>query len=113
MKIYTDSSTKFACYVIEGSPPNIHAYKRPVTNNIGEYKALIRALQKANELNLPDALFLTDSKLVADQLNGTAKVKAEHLKSYHALAKELLGLIGAKIAWISRKENLAGLVLDC
>ena len=111
MDIYCDSSLKENCIVIEGQEPDVKAYKKEVTNNVGEYKAVIRALELALTSGYEQAQILTDSKLVADQLNRLAKVKTEHLKPFHKLASGLLKKAKATIKWIPREKNLAGKVL--
>ena len=81
MKIYCDSSTQEACLVPEGRDPIIVPYDEPVTNNVGEYKAVILALKWAEDsahsgdLNVS---ILTDSLLVVNQVNGVWKCKKEH-----------------------------------
>jgi ribonuclease HI len=112
MVIYVDSSTKENCLVIEGHDPQIHAYRRVVTSNVGEYKAVIRALELVLTSGYSEVILRTYSKLVADQLNEVAKVKANHLRPYYLKAKKLLEETGTKIAWISREKNLAGKVLE-
>lgn len=112
MIIYVDSSTKENCLVVEGQSPSIRAYKAPVTSNVGEYKAVIRALKLALTSGYDKVEIRTDSKLVADQLNGLAKVKSHHLRPYFASALELKQRLGAEVKWISREINLAGKVLE-
>lgn len=51
-----------------------------VTNNIAEYTAVIRGLTLAAELGAEEADYFLDSELVARQLSGIYKLKAEHLK---------------------------------
>jgi ribonuclease HI len=45
------------------------------TNNFAEYSAAISAFKKAKELGADQVNFVTDSKLVVEQLNGNWKVK--------------------------------------
>lgn len=45
------------------------------TNNYAEYKAIISALKKANELGADEVTCITDSKLAVKQLNREWKVK--------------------------------------
>lgn len=49
------------------------------TNNVAEYSALIRALEEARALGCSEISILTDSELMARQLNGEYAVKAPHL----------------------------------
>jgi len=119
MKIYTDSGTKEFCYVIEpdvGLPiVKVEGYRHPVTCNAGEYKAIIQALEFANsqgEHGWHDFEILTDSQLVANQLNGTAKVKSPHLIPYYAHALALKNKLNVKVTWLEREKNLAGKILE-
>jgi ribonuclease HI len=50
------------------------------TNNVAEYRALLLALTRANELDAQDVEIRSDSRLLVEQVNGNFKVKAAHLK---------------------------------
>ena len=58
------------------------------TNNVAEYTAVIRGLTLAAELGVAEADYFLDSELVARQLSGVYKLKAEHLKPLFAQVKE-------------------------
>ncbi len=60
------------------------------TNNVAEYTALIRALEEARALGCDDLAVFTDSELMAHQINGKYKVKAEHLLPLYQRARLLL-----------------------
>jgi ribonuclease HI len=45
------------------------------TNNVAEYRALIRALERARELGADEVEVVNDSELIAKQINGEYKVK--------------------------------------
>ena len=75
------------------------------TNNEAEYRALLRGLEIAgkhgNEIEIR-----TDSELMARQLNGSYRVKAEHLKPLHEQARRAMAKFkSAKIAIIPRELN--------
>jgi len=57
-----------------------------VTNNVAEYRALLLALTRAEELNADEVEIFSDSRLLVEQFNGTFRVKAEHLKPLFAEA---------------------------
>ena len=57
----------------------ISEYLGTATNNQAEYKALIRALEKALELKFEDVSAFLDSELVVKQLNREYKVKNKDL----------------------------------
>src|ERR1051326_996721 len=62
------------------------------TNNVAEYKAMIRALEEAHLLGCERIAVYTDSELMAHQLNGRYAVKAEHLLPLFQRARSLLRL---------------------
>ena len=111
-RVFCDSSTKKACIVVEGQEPIFIVYPSPVTNNVGEYTAVLLALEAAQKLRLEDVDILTDSQLVVEQVNGRWKVRTPHLLSFNRLAKEVLKKGGARLSWIPREENLAGIELE-
>ena len=59
------------------------------TNNVAEYMAVVRGLTLAAELSLSEADYFLDSELVARQLSGIYRLKAEHLKPFFMQVKEL------------------------
>ncbi len=50
------------------------------TNNVAEYRALLLALTRAEELKADEVEIRSDSRLMVEQVNGNFRVKAEHLK---------------------------------
>jgi len=54
------------------------------TNNVAEYTAVKRALERARELGATDVEIVTDSKLLVEQLNGRYRVKNPTLQRLHA-----------------------------
>ncbi|HEV3233505.1 MAG TPA: ribonuclease HI family protein [Candidatus Dormibacteraeota bacterium] len=59
------------------------------SNNVAEYRAIIRGLEAARELGADSVTSLLDSQLVVEQLNGNYRVKHADLKPLHALVKQL------------------------
>jgi ribonuclease HI len=59
------------------------------TNNVAEYTAVVRGLTLAAELGLSETDYFLDSELVARQLSGIYRLKAEHLKPFFMQVKEL------------------------
>ena len=47
----------------------------PATNNVAEYRALLRGVERAAELGARELELVNDSELVAKQLSGAYKVK--------------------------------------
>lgn len=60
------------------------------TNNVAEYRALVRGLERAAELHAAEVRIVNDSELVARQLTGAYRVKHEALKPLHARAMKAL-----------------------
>jgi probable phosphoglycerate mutase len=54
------------------------------TNNVAEYSAVKRALERAAELGATEVLIRTDSKLLVEQLKGNYRVKNPTLQRLHA-----------------------------
>lgn len=54
------------------------------TNNVAEYTAVLRALQRSSELGATDVDIRSDSKLLVEQLKGTYRVKNPTLQRLHA-----------------------------
>jgi len=59
------------------------------TNNVAEYRALIRGLQEAGRLGGTLVTCLLDSQLVVEQMNGRFKVKHENVLPLHRQATDL------------------------
>lgn len=110
-EIYCDSSVWEACIFQDGSH-NIAIYPARVTNNVGEYRAVLWAVRvsvSAQEL----VTVFTDSKLVVEQSNGRWKCRKSHLVSYCDEVKRLLRQYPhIRLEWVSREGNPAGKVLE-
>jgi len=65
-------------------------YIGETTNNIAEYTALIRGLERAQKVGATEVLVYSDSQLVVRQLSGEYRVKSPHLKGLHIAALSLL-----------------------
>jgi ribonuclease HI len=59
------------------------------TNNVAEYKALIRGLSEAKMLGALSVTVHTDSQLMARQMEGRYKINAPHLQALQAEAQAL------------------------
>ncbi|HEV8340476.1 MAG TPA: ribonuclease HI family protein [bacterium] len=60
------------------------------TNNVAEYRALIRALEAVQAQGATEVEIRTDSELLVRQVQGTFKVKAPGLRALHESAMRLL-----------------------
>jgi ribonuclease HI len=88
------------------------------TNNIAEYTALLRALEKAKELALTSLTIHSDSELLVKQMNGEYKVKNADLKWLYDEAQRLMkDFARVQVVHVRRENNrradeLCNLVLD-
>ena len=64
-------------------------YLGKMTNNMAEYEGLVRAVEKAQALQIFDVLIYTDSLLMANQINGTYKISNHILRQYAMKVKQL------------------------
>lgn len=67
-----------------------YEYLGETTNNVAEYKALLLALEKLQEMNAADIVIRSDSELMVKQLSGEYRVKNQGLKPLFLMAKERL-----------------------
>jgi ribonuclease HI len=75
----------------EGSPPiEENGLLGVTTNNLAEYTALVRALQRAAELGARRLIVHSDSELLVKQMNGAYRVKSPDLRVLYDRAKELI-----------------------
>jgi ribonuclease HI len=78
------------------------------TNNVAEYRALLRGLERARALGASEVEVVGDSELVAKQINGQYKVKHAGLKPLHAQALQALaGFERWRVRTVPRAQNAA------
>ena len=76
------------------------------TNNVAEYRALIRAVEMMVELRAQEVEFLLDSELIVKQMNGDYRVRNPKMQDLHAEATRGLGRISkTTLRHIPREEN--------
>ena len=77
------------------------------TNNVAEYTAVKRALERMAELGADDVLVRSDSKLLIEQLKGNYRVKNPTLQRLHAECRALAKRF-PKIAYehVPRERNV-------
>ena len=76
------------------------------TNNVAEYRALLRGLERARELGATEVEIVGDSELVARQLIGAYKVKHPAMRPlYEQAIASLRGLDRWNIRTVPRAEN--------
>lgn len=77
-----------------------------MTNNMAEYEALLRALEKAQELGAQDVVAYTDSLLIANQVTGTYKINNDILRQYVVKVKKIIrNFDHFAIQYIPREQN--------
>jgi len=76
------------------------------TNNVAEYKAVLAAIELANEI-APEAMLLVrmDSKLVVEQMSGRWKIKNEGMQELSVLMAKAIGSRDVTFEWIPREQN--------
>lgn len=91
----------------ESEPLATLAEKIPdTTNNVAEYKALLRGLQEALLRGADEVEVRTDSELMAKQIAGLYAVKSADLQPLFAEAKRLLGKFDkGKVVHVRREQN--------
>ena len=65
-------------------------YIGEATNNVAEYKALIKALEESHHLGATELLIQMDSELIVKQMQGVYKIKEPTLQQ---LAQEVMRLL--------------------
>ena len=110
-KVYCDSSTRAACFILVGQEVRIWPYFAPVTVNVGEYQAVILALEEVKRQELEGIKVLTDSRLVVEQVRGNWLCRQAHLQPFINEVRRLLSILKATLEWVPREDNPAGQVL--
>ena len=76
------------------------------TNNVAEYTAAIRGLERARELGATHVLLRSDSRLLVEQLSGRFKVKNPTLQRLHAEARSIAaGFERVRFEHVPRERN--------
>jgi ribonuclease HI len=76
------------------------------SNNVAEYRALIRGLERARDLGADEVEIVNDSELIAKQLTGAYRVKHPAMKPLHLEATDALGGFGVwRIRTVPRARN--------
>ena len=76
------------------------------TNNVAEYKAMLRGIELALAHGADEVEMIGDSELIIRQIEGRYKVKKADLKPLHAEAKELLAKFDRwSVRHVKREHN--------
>jgi ribonuclease HI len=113
MDIYTDGSgwngrkCEYAV-VFEDGRVIREMFQTECTNNEMEYAGLIRALK---ECKTGDTIY-TDSQLLVGHVTKGWKVNKAHLRPLVDEAKKLVAEKKAKLVWVPRERNRAGILIE-
>jgi ribonuclease HI len=99
IKIYTDGGSRgnpgpaaIAVLIYDGGGKLLASHSEyigEVTNNVAEYRAVLKALKLARKHGAGKSVScVMDSELVARQLSGEYKVKKPHLRELYDLVKD-------------------------
>lgn len=81
-------------------------YLGHATNNVAEYQGLLAALDYALEHNYRRLKIITDSELLARQIDGRYQVKNQNLQALHERAQDLIAQFQAfRIEHVRREHN--------
>ncbi len=76
------------------------------TNNVAEYKAMLRGIELALAHGADEVELIGDSELIIRQIEGRYKVKKADLKPFHAKAKEMLATFDRwSVRHVKREHN--------
>src|SRR3954467_14446378 len=76
------------------------------TNNVAEYTALLKALEKAKHLGLRRLRIHSDSELLVKQVNGEYRVKNDDLKWLYDEARTLMkDFASVTLTHVRREQN--------
>jgi ribonuclease HI len=75
------------------------------TNNVAEYRALLRGIETARSLGADELEIIGDSELVARQLSGAYRVKNAALKPLYQEVVRLLRGLEWQIRAVPREQN--------
>ncbi|HVW47520.1 MAG TPA: ribonuclease HI family protein [Solirubrobacterales bacterium] len=76
------------------------------TNNVAEYRALLRGIELAAAHGADEVELIGDSELIVRQIEGRYKVKHADMKELHAEAKKMLaGFDSWSIRHVRRAQN--------
>lgn len=76
------------------------------TNNVAEYEALIRGLERCQSLGVQEITVRADSELMVRQVNGQYKVRSPHLLPLFEKARALLKTFPrSSVLHVRREQN--------
>ncbi len=98
LKIYTDGGSRgnpgpaaFALLIYDPKGKLLESHSEYIgetTNNVAEYRGILKALKMARKHGSGEVLCIMDSELAAMQLSGKYKIKKPHLMELFGLVKK-------------------------
>ena len=98
LKVYTDGGARgnpgpaaIALLITDENGKLLSSHSEYIgiaTNNVAEYRAVLRALAMARKHKPDSVTCFLDSKLVASQLSGSYRIKKAHLMELHRMVKD-------------------------
>ncbi len=114
-KVYVDGAARgnpgpaaYAFVIYHDGEPVLedNGFLGRATNNVAEYTALVKALERAAELKATHLDIRSDSELLVRQMRGEYRVKNEHLRPLYEEASRLARRFEAvSISHVPREEN--------
>ena len=116
IQLYTDGASRgnpgksgIGVVVLDGEKnilAEVSEYIGDATNNVAEYKALIRGVEKVLEFSPSRVDVFADSELMVRQLNGRYKVRAPSILPLYNEARKLLGMLSeSQVQYVPREQN--------
>jgi ribonuclease HI len=120
IRIYTDGGSRgnpgpaaFALLIYDGKGKLLESrseYIGEATNNVAEYRGVLKALKMAGKHGSGDVLCTMDSELAVMQLSGRYKVKKPHLRELFELVKgEERHFRSVRYAHVKREDRYVSL----
>ncbi len=114
LKIFTDGGARgnpgpaaIGVVVCNEKDEIVYEYKDVIgnaTNNVAEYCALIAGLELAKRFHAKEVECYTDSELLKNQLSGSYRIKADHIRTLFNEAKRSAAFFDS-IAYHHRKRE--------
>jgi ribonuclease HI len=114
-KLFIDGASRGnpgrAAYAVVIERPDSAVYEEAdvigvATNNVAEYTALLRGLQRAAEMGARRLMVYSDSELLVKQMNGEYRVKSEQIQPLFDEANDWLSRLDqVTIQHVRRAEN--------
>ncbi len=120
LMVYTDGGSRgnpghaaIAVIIADASGKVLQTHSEYIgetTNNVAEYRAVLKALKLARKHGGGSVTCTMDSQLVMMQLSGKYRIKKPHLKELHDMVKEEeKGFSSVSYAHVRREDRMVSL----